>query len=149
MKVTYTQRGASEPQVWDFRPDDIFETDAEMIERRWAKLIGEKSAAFDAWRLMVLQGQASARRVLLWHCQDRDHRGRIRIDNVNPRRGELVVEASKAELVDMRGVLEHAGMDEIQREVVLAQLDAQIAAAPEDDDQGKAAPSPTSDDVTG
>lgn len=148
MLITYKPKGTTKARTWNLQPDDLYEVRCEFIERRYAKLIGEKSAAFEEWRMAVLREQASARRVLLWHLLDLDHPGKIKIEDVNPRRGELKVEATKSELVELRATLENVGgMDDMQRELMLAQVDAQIAAAPADD-EGKA-PSPTSADVTG
>lgn len=148
MLVTYKLKGSDEARSWNFQPDDLFEIRCEFIEKRYAKLLGEKSVAFEEWRMAVLREQASARRVLLWHLLDLDHPGKLRIDDVNPRRGELKVEASKSELEELRATLENVGgMDDMQRELMLAQVDAQILAAP-DDDGGKA-PSNDSEDATG
>jgi hypothetical protein len=145
MLVTYKPKGSAEPRTWNFQPDDLFEIRCEFIERRYAKAIGEKQAAFEEWRMAVLREQASARRVLLWHLLDLDHPGKLRIEDVNPRRGELKVEATKSELVELRATLENVGgMDDMQRELMLAQVDAQIASAPEDDG-GKA---PSNDSVS-
>ncbi len=148
MRITYTADGNDEPKVWTFDPGRIRESRGEMIERRYAKLIGEKQVAFEQWRMDVLQGKSSARRVLLWHLQDLDHPGKVRVEDVDPFRDQLLVEATKAELAEMRAVLENVGgMDETQRELMLAAIDAQIETAP-DDDGGKA-PSPTSGGATG
>lgn len=151
MRVTYKPE---DPQQdgdggeWDFVPGRIRESRGEMIERRYAKLVGEKSVAFEAFRMAVLQGQSSARRVLLWHLRDLEHPGKVRIEDVDPYRGELEVEASKSELVELRAALEQVGgLDDMQREMMLAQIDAQIASAPEDD--GGKALSKTSAAVTG
>ena len=149
MRVTYKPEGSDEAKVWDFRAGRIRLSRGAMIEQRYAKLIGEKSTAIEAWRMGVLQQQATARRVLLWHLLDLEHPGKVRIDDVDPFSDELEVEASKQELVELKAALENVGgLDEMQREMMLAQVDAQIAAAPDDDDAGKA-PSPTSDEGTG
>lgn len=146
MRVNYAPEG-SDVQSWDFVPGRIRESRGEMMERRYAKLIGEKSASFEMFRMGVLQGQSSARRVLLWHLLSLEH-PTIKQEDVDPFKGELEVEASKSELIEMRAVLEHVGgVDDIQREIMLAQMDAQIKAAP-DDDGGKA-PSKISAESTG
>ena len=149
MRVTYQAEGAEQAQIWDFRPGRIRLSRGEMIEKRYAKLLGEKTIAIEQWRMAVLQQQASARRVLLWHLLDLEHPGKVRIEDVDPYSDELEVEASKQELVELKAALENVGgLDDMQREMMLAQVDAQIAAAPDDDDAGKA-PSPTSDAGTG
>lgn len=146
MKVVYTPEGG-ERQEWDFLPARIRESRAEMIERRYAKLIGEKSVPFEQFRMAALQDSASARRVLLWHLLSTIH-PTVRIEDVDPLRGELKVTASKSELGELRTVLETTGgMDDEQRTIMLATIDAQIAGAP-DDEAGKAL-SPISGDATG
>lgn len=146
MRVTYTPADNDE-QVWDFLPNKIRESRGEQIEKRYAKLLGEKSVAFEAFRMAVLQGQSSARRVLLWHHLNLVH-PTVKVEDVDPLKGELLIEASKSELTELRTVLEHVGgMDDEQREVMLASIDAQIETAP-DDESGKAL-SKTSDASTG
>lgn len=147
MFVSYQPEGSTEARRWEFRPGRIRESRAEMLERRYAKLIGEKSVPFEQFRMAILQDQASARRVLLWHLLNLDH-PTLRIEDVDPLRDELTVEASRSELEELRITLAGApGMDEAQRDTMLAMIDAQIAAAP-DDDAGKA-PSASSALVTG
>lgn len=130
MFVTYHPEGSPE-QRWEFRPGRIRESRAEMLERRYAKLIGEKSVPFEQFRMAVLQDQASARRVLLWHLLNLDH-PTLRIEDVDPLRDELRIEASKSELGELREALVGVAMDAAQREMMLAAVDAQIEAAPED-----------------
>lgn len=146
MYVTYQPEG-SEPQRWEFRPGRLRESRAEMLERRYAKLIGEKSVPFEQFRMAILQDQASARRVLLWHLLNLVH-PTLRIEDVDPIRDELTIEASRSELEELRDTLATAGgLDDTQREMMLAQIDAQIAAAPQDD-AGKV-PSPSFEPATG
>lgn len=149
MRVTYTPENPDDGGAWDFVPGRIRESRGEMLERRYSKLTSEKSAGFEAFRMAILQGQSSARRVLLWHLLDLAHPGKVRIEDVDPFKNELQVDATKSELLELRASLEHVGgLDDTQREVMLASIDAQIEAAPGDDDEGKAL-SPTSADVTG
>src|SRR5574342_389387 len=100
MYVTYQPEG-SEPQRWEFRPGRLRESRAEMLERRYAKLIGEKSVPFEQFRMAILQDQASARRVLLWHLLNLVH-PTLRIEDVDPIRDELTIEASRSELEELR-----------------------------------------------
>lgn len=147
MFVTYEPEGSTEPRRWEFRPGRLRESRAEMLERRYAKLIGEKTVPFEQFRMAVLQDQASARRVLLWHLLQLEH-PTLRIEDVDPLRDELTIEASRSELTELRDTLATAGgLDDTQRELMLAQIDTQIAAAPEDD-AGKA-PSATFESGTG
>lgn len=137
MRVVYSPEGQA-VQEWDFLPARIRESAAEMIERKYGKLIGEKQVPFEQFRMAALQDSASARRVLLWHLLSRTHHT-IRIEDVDPMRGELKVTASRTELGELRTALETAGgMDDDQRAAMLAAIDAQMAAAPEDEETGKA-----------
>jgi hypothetical protein len=146
MKIVYSPEGG-DAQEWDFLPARIRESRAEMIERRYAKLIGEKSIPFEQFRMALLQDSASARRVALWHLLNTQH-PTIRIEDVDPLRGELKITASKSELGELRLALETAGgLDEEQRASMLAAIDAQMADAPEDE-AGKAL-SPTLGEPTG
>lgn len=147
MIVTYHPEDSAEPQVWEFIHSRLRETRAEMIEKRYAKLIGEKTAPLDQWRMAVLQGAAAARRVLLWHLQNLDH-VTLRIEDVDPLRSELTVEMSRPELEELRAAIAGStAMDESQRDMMIAALDADIAKAPEEG-LGKA-PSKSSDAATG
>lgn len=149
MYVTYSPEGSEAPTRWEFRPGRLRLSRGAMIETRYARLIGEKSVAIEQWRMAVLQNQASARRVLLWHLLDLDHPGRIKIEDVDPISDELVVEASRPELEELRDALLSVPMDEGQRDLMLAAVDAQIAEAPDDEDAPGKALSTSSDASTG
>lgn len=148
MFVTYIPEDSpADKQEWEFRPGKLRESQAERIEKRYARLLGEKSVALEQFRMGVLQQQASARRVLLWHLLSLDH-PTIRIEDVDPIRDEVEVEASKAELEDLRSaVLAMTGLDEMQRDLMVASVDSQILEA-RGDGSGKAL-SRNSESVTG
>lgn len=150
MIVTYSPDG-QEAQVWSFNARRVRESRIEMIERRLGKLVGEKGGVpYDQFQVDLMQGSASARRVLLWHLLSLEHPS-LRIDDVDPLRGELEVEPTKQELAEWRDTFVAIGgesEDDPQRELMLKELDRRIAAAPDDDDGGKA-PAPTSASATG
>jgi hypothetical protein len=147
MFVTYRPEG-SEPEVYEFRPGRVRSMQAAMIEKRFAKLIGEKSATWDQFKIAVLQGSASARRVLLWHLQSLAH-PTLRIEDLPDfYEEELLVEHSKSELEEMRESLEKApGISEGDLTIMLGKLDVEIMTAREGG--GGKAPSATSSDATG
>jgi hypothetical protein len=148
MIVNYRPDG-QESQTWNFQPSKVRESRIEMIERRLGKLVGEKGGVpFDQFQAELMQGSASARRVLLWHLLSQTH-PTLRIEDVDPLREELDVQATKQELAVYRDAyVSIAGEDDPQREMVLADLDRRIAGAPDDVDGGKALPL-NSESVTG
>jgi hypothetical protein len=145
MKLTYHPSGATEPQVYDFEPDETRESRLETLERMYSRLVGEKLMAADMLLLNAMQGQASARRVILWHVLNEVHGGKLRIEDVDPLRRELEVEASRSDLLWLRGRLSAAGGADVAP--LIEGIDAQLATMA-DDDQGKAI-SPNSAAATG
>lgn len=154
MKVTYHPAGQDEPTVYQFDVEDTMESRLEAIEKQYAKLSGNPAGSIDVMLLGVMQGQATARRVLLWHLRDQDHPGKVRVEDVDFRRRDLVVEASRSDLVWLRSkFVATAGISEADRKQLLDGIDAQIAeidaaASVVDGEVGKAL-SPSSDDATG
>lgn len=139
MFLTYTPEG-DQAQRFEFRAGRVRLARAQMIEKRYAELSGVKPATFEAWRMAVQQGSAAARRVLLWHLLSETH-PQIKIEDVDPYEDEILLEYSKAELVEMRGALEKApGIPEGDLNIMLAQLDVEIMTAAEDG-SGKASSS--------
>ena len=98
MFVTYSPKG-QEPQHWEFIPDDVFQDDAELVEKRFG-------GDWDAFLEGVRDGSARARRVLLWHLMRQDH-PRLRFEDVPRfRMGEIKAEFSAAELREYADKLE-------------------------------------------
>lgn len=142
MFVTYTPEGQSEPQTWLFVPGKVRNSRASHIEKLFAKEYGERQT-FEQFKVAVQQGSSPARRVLLWHLQQQNH-PTLRIEDVDFAEGELTVEFTVSELVEMRDLIARMkGTDEAQREQMLAAIDMQMETAPEDDG-GKARPSSAS-----
>lgn len=129
MIVTYSPEG-DEPQRFEFEPDKVRSVQAEVIEKKF-------DGTWDAFRMAVLEGSVRARRVLLWHLLKTRH-VTLRLEDVDFAVGELVVEMTRAELVEFRdATVKASGITEEQREQALARLDAEIATAP-GDVEGKA-----------
>ena len=130
---------------------DERESALERMEKAYAKLLGQPIATIDQLVLGVNQGQSTARRVLLWHLQCRDHP--VRLEDVDPTRRELMVEADRADLVWLRGRYAATAGSDPQVQMMLEAMDEQIRAMDEAAGDGEAAegkaPSPKSDDVIG
>jgi len=124
MRVTYQPEG-ERPQTWEFNPDRVRASDAELIEKRY----GDK---WDVWRSDVISGGMRARRVLLWHLLRIGPHGHPLLryeDTPNFYTGELKVEYSSAEL---RQVIDRVGkmkLDDAQREQIMAALDVELREA--------------------
>jgi hypothetical protein len=125
MIVTYTPEDG-DVQRWTWVPRKVRTSDAERVERRYG-------ANWSTFVLDSVQGNASARRVLLWHLMLRDH-PRLRFeDTPDLLVDELRIDSTLDELVAQRArIAEQTDIGEDTREQVLAALDAQIAAVPED-----------------
>lgn len=88
-----------EAQQWDFDPDEVRQSQAEMVEKRYG-------ANWDAFLAAVRGGEAKARRVLLWHLIRLTHHT-LRIEDVPDfRMGELTVEYSSTELRQLKDQLD-------------------------------------------
>lgn len=119
MKFTY-RPDAGDVQVWSFKPGEIKNSEAEMIERRtdWT---------WDEFVMKLQQGSTLARRALLWTFLRRTHHV-LRFEDVEFTQSQVELEFDLDELYDMRSNIEKApekpGLD---KEMLLSVLDAQIA----------------------
>lgn len=130
MIVTYTPEG-EEKQEWVWDPDKVRAVEGELIEKRFGD-------TYDKFKAAVQSGSIKARRVLLWHLQKRAH-PTLRLEDVDFDAGDLKVEMSRTELEQLRARLAtHKGMDESERERMLAALDTEIETAPSGGSEGKA-----------
>lgn len=121
MLVTYSPEGA-EPQSFKFRPREIRASEAEMIERRAGK-------SFEQWAQDVVNGSATARRVLLWHLLRRQHPALKWEDTPDFAWSEILVEREYKELVDLRAAIANAKiLEDSEREAALDEIDEEIAA---------------------
>ncbi len=121
MFVTYRPEDGDERR-WTFDPKRVRASKAEMIEKR----AGEN---WDAWLVSVQAGNIRARRVLLWHLLTLEHHGMRFEDTPDFYAGELVIEHSVSELLDMKDRIMKASLPDEQRDQVVAALDIEIADA--------------------
>lgn len=121
MKITYTA-GPDDVQSWDFDPDDVTQSQAEMVEKRYGQ-------NWDTFLIDVRQGSARARKVLLWHLLRQTHHT-LRIEDVPDfRMGDLKVEHSLDELLHIRDRVFKANLAQDEKEGILAALDLEITEA--------------------
>lgn len=140
MIVTYTPDGG-EKQEWEWNPDKVRAVEGELIEKRFGD-------THDKFKVAVQSGSIKARRVLLWHLLKRAH-PTLRHEDVDFDADELKVEMTRFELEQMKDrVVKAKGMDESERDKMLAALDSEIETAPSGGAEGKA-PLRTNDDATG
>lgn len=121
MKVTYSLMGEPD-QVFDFDPDRVRVSEAEIMEKRYGGTWTELRAG-------ITQGNAKARRVLLWHLLRRTHHTLRYEDTPDFAFGDVKVEHEIHELAAMRDKIaksNHARKDEL-----LSALDVEIAEAEE------------------
>lgn len=116
--ITYTPADG-EHVTYDFDPDNLRQSEAEMIEKRMG---GEMTV--EQWRAAVLQGNSRARRVLLWHLMRTVHHALRYEDVPDFRVGELKVEMTLGELTALRDRVERSKVD--TRDAMLAALDGEI-----------------------
>jgi hypothetical protein len=94
MKVTWKPDGEPE-QVWQFDPDDLMESEAELIQKRYGGRYSDFAAG-------VRGGDSKARRILLWRHLCQTH-PTMRLEDVpDYRRKQLVVEYDVDELLLIR-----------------------------------------------
>jgi hypothetical protein len=130
MKVTYTA-GPDDVTVWEFDPDDVWQAQAEMVEKRYGK-------NWDTFLIDVRQGSARARRVLLWHLQRQVHHT-LRLEDVPDfKMGAVKVEHSVDELILIRDRVAKSSLSEEDKEGLLAAFDVEISDAMAEAEAGKA-----------
>lgn len=122
MHVTYAPQDPADGDrgEWDFDPDRVRQSAAEMIEKRY----GDRYAEFIK---QVQAGEARARRVLLWHLMSKTH-PTLRLENVPDfYMGELEVDYSVSDLQKLRGQVAESSMADKEREEMVERLDLEIA----------------------
>jgi hypothetical protein len=131
MFVTYKPEG-EDPQRWEFDPDRIRQSRAEIIEKRYGK-------NWDQFRAGVQSGDSKARRVLLWHLLSLEHHTLQYGDVPDFCMGDFKVEHSRGELVMLRDRLSKANLPDDEREQMMTALDIEITdAIASEADLGKA-----------
>ncbi|WP_328465541.1 hypothetical protein OHA21_43855 [Actinoplanes sp. NBC_00393] len=121
MLVTFKPEG-SEPQSWEWIPGRVKISEAALVEKVYGK-------TWEQFAQEVQQGSARARQVLLWHLQRRDHPTLRLEDAPDFCADELTIEYSIDELRGIRDSVAKSGMPQADREMALASLDGEIAAA--------------------
>lgn len=121
MLLTYTPADGDE-QVFEFKPDDMLNHEAEAIEKRtdWT---------WDEFLVNLQKGSTLARRALLWTFLRRVHHT-LRFEDVKFSRKELRLDYDLGELAEMREAVEKAPETPgVSKEAMLAALDAEMAKA--------------------
>jgi hypothetical protein len=119
--VFYRPEGEPE-QAFEFHPDRVRQKRAVAIEKA-------AGLTWDEWNHAVLMGSAAARAVLLWHLLSLTH-AKLRLDDVDFAMGELTVEMSLAEMLEMREQVATSNrVKPEQRDEALQVLDADIEEA--------------------
>lgn len=129
MKVTYS--GPDDVTSWDFDPDEVPQSQAEMVEKRYGK-------NWDTFLVDVRSGSAKARRVLLWHMLRQTHHTLRFEDTPDFKMGAVKVSHSVDELVEIRERIEKSSLSDEDREGIMAALDLEITEAMADEEPGKA-----------
>lgn len=135
MFVTYTP-DEGDAQRWEFDPDRIRQSRAEIIEKRYGK-------NWDQFRAGVQSGDSKARRVLLWHLLSLEHHTLRYEDVPDFFMGAVLVEHSRGELVVLRDRLTKANLPADEREQMLTALDIEITNAIDSEAAPGKASSPT------
>jgi len=139
MHITYAPEDGDR-QEWDFDPDRVRSSLAEMIERKYGE-------TWDQFCVGVQSGNMRARRVLLWHLLRLEHPALRYEDVPDFYASEVKVQYSVAELNEFRDRLQKMHLPENQRDMAMAALDVEMTSAMERE-EGKA-PSATSDPTGG
>lgn len=99
MLVKFSPENQETPSVWEFHPEKVKQSAAELIERR-------SGMTYAHWAKAVGDGSALARKVLLWHLMTRDGHP-LRIEDVPDFYfGDLSIEPSLDELRRVREQVE-------------------------------------------
>lgn len=128
MKVTYSPADG-DVQVYDFDPDDVPQSQAEMIEARYGRGPGQ----WELWIEDVRRGGARARKVLLWHLLRQVHHTLRYEDVPDFKMGQVKVEHSLGELLTIREKVLKSNLADDEKDGVLAALDVEITEQMGDD----------------
>lgn len=142
MLVKFHPENQEAPSVWEFQPEKVRQSQAELIEKR-------SGMTYAQWAKAVGDGSSLARRVLLWHLMTRDGQV-VRIEELPDFYfGDLTIEPSIEELRRIREQVELSDeLDDKSKQEALDAVDLEIAKLLGKDevevkDLGKA---PSSDD---
>lgn len=115
MLVKFHPENQEAPSVWEFHPEKVKTSMAELIEKR-------SGMTYAQWAKAVGDGSSLARRVLLWHLMTRDGQP-VRIEEIPDFYfGDLTIEPSLDEMRRIREQIELS--DEIEGKEKQDALDA-------------------------
>jgi hypothetical protein len=129
MYLVYQPEGSEEPTRYKYLPNKLLSAERELLERKTDRNFSQFTAD-------VLQGNSLCRRALLWMFMRRSNTG-LRWDDVDFAWDELELQYSRGELLGMRAQVEESATGDT-RAAALAQIDAQLETAHDEDDEGKA-----------
>lgn len=121
MQVTYKPEDHPDrARVWDFNPERVRQSRAEMIEKRFGGRYAE-------WVDGVQRANSRARKVLLWHLMNMEH-PTVKLEDVPDfMMGELEVDYALGDLQKLRRQVAESAMDDATKEQTLERLDLEIA----------------------
>jgi hypothetical protein len=122
MFVKYDPEDGSDPQEWNFDPDDVLRSEATAVEKAYG-------ASWEEWLNKLRVKEAKARTVLLWHLFKQAH-PKLKFEDVPDfRMRQMTVEMSVKELRELFDQMSRTKMDENVREQFQAMFDRDIADA--------------------
>lgn len=130
MHITYSPEDGDR-QEWDFNPDRVRQSVAEVIERRFG-------GTWDEFKAGIQSGASRARRALLWHLLSLQHPTLRYEDTPDFFAGELKVQYSVTELTELRELTLKANLPEDKREMALSAIDFEMTEAMARGESGKA-----------
>ena len=129
MHITYSPEDGDR-QEWDFNPDRVRQSVAEVIERRFG-------GTWDEFKAGVQSGSMRARRALLWHLLSLQHPTLRYEDTPDFFAGELKVQFSVTELTELRELTLKANLSAEKREMALTAIDFEMSEAMAREESGK------------
>lgn len=143
MFIDYTPEGQATQRL-EFKPGRVKLSEQSRIERLYSSEAGQK-VSFLQFVLDVRGMHATALRVLLFTLLRRQH-PQFRFEDVDPVGDEVVILYHQEELRELRDRMQQFLPDGDEKTAALADLDAEIAIAPDADGEepGKATGSPSS-----
>lgn len=112
--------GAEQAREWEFDPNRVRQSDAEMIEKR-------SGQSWTKWVEAIQAGSAHARKVLLWHLLRKElHTLRLE-DTPDFYMGELEIDYSLGDLQKLRQQVADSSMGDAEKANMLERLDLEIA----------------------
>jgi hypothetical protein len=120
MLVTFHPQNQAEPSTWTFLPDQVMQSQAEMIEKR-------AGTSFPKWTQALGDGDSKARKVLLWHLMTRDGHV-VRYEEIPDfRYADLKVDPSVDEMQRIRTAIEESqDVTEEERADALEAVDKEL-----------------------